>query len=190
MNDQKGIELFWSLPLDKLFVRLDTTAIGLTSAEARRRMRAYGPNLLKRSRRTDTLTLLAAQFKSPLILILIVAVGLSFFFNESIDASIIIAIILLSSLLGFWQEKRAANAVKALLSIVKMDVTVLRNGVETSVPHEEVVPGDICVLSAGDIIPADGVIVDCNDLFVDEAALTGESYPAEKEAGIIAAKHR
>jgi len=188
MNDEKGIELFWSLPLDKLFVRLDTTAIGLTSAEARRRMRIYGPNLLKQSRRTDTLTLLAAQFKSPLILILIVAVGLSFFFNESIDASIIIAIILLSSLLGFWQEKRAANAVKALLSIVKMDVTVLRNGVETTVPHEEVVPGDICVLSAGDIIPADGVIVDCRDLFVDEAALTGESFPAEKEAGIIAAE--
>lgn len=188
MNGEKGIELFWSLPLDKLFVRLDTTAIGLTTAEASRRMRIYGPNLLKQSRRTDTLTLLAAQFKSPLILILIVAVGLSFFFNESIDAIIIIAIILLSSLLGFWQEKRAADAVKALLSIVKMDVMVLRDRVEASVPHEEVVPGDICVLSAGDIIPADGVVVDCRDLFVDEAALTGESYPAEKEAGIIAAQ--
>src|SRR6185369_11289356 len=119
---------------------------------------------------------------------LIVAVGLSFFFNESIDASIIIAIILLSSLLGFWQEKRAADAVKALLSIVKMDAVVLRNGAETSVPHKEVIPGDICVLSAGDIIPADGFIIDCRDLFVDEAALTGESYPAEKETGIIAAE--
>ncbi len=188
MKDRNGIELFWSMSLDKLYVCLDTTPTGLTATEARRRMRIYGPNLLKRSRRADTLTLLAAQFKSPLILILIVAVGLSFFFNESIDASIIIAIILLSSLLGFWQEKRAADAVKALLSIVKMDAIVLRNGAETSVPHEEVVPGDVCVLSAGAMIPADGVMVDCRDLFVDEAALTGESYPAEKETGIIAAE--
>jgi P-type Mg2+ transporter len=182
------VELFWSESPDKLSLCLDTTSNGLTSAEARRRIQIHGPNVLKRSRRTDTLALLAAQFKSPLIVILIVAVGLSFFFNESIDAIIIIAIILLSSLLGFWQEKRAADAVKALLSIVKMDATVLRNGVETSVPHEEVVPGDICLMNAGDIIPADGVIVDCRDLFVDEAALTGESYPAEKVAGIIAAE--
>ena len=185
MNERKEIELSWSVPPDKLYLYLDTTPTGLTAEEAERRLRLHGPNLLKRSRRTDTLTLLAAQFKSPLILILIVAVGLSFFFNESIDAIIIIAIILLSSLLGFWQEKRAADAVKALLSIVKMDATVLRNGVETSVPHEEVVPGDIGVLNAGDIIPADGVIMDCKDLFVDEAALTGESFPAEKEAGIL-----
>ena len=186
MKDIKGIDLFWTVPPDKLFERLDASPAGLTSAEARRRIAIYGPNLLKRSRRTDTLTLLAAQFKSPLILILIVAVGLSFFFAESIDAIIIIAIILLSSLLGFRQEKRAADAVKALVSIVKMDAAVLRDGVETSVPHEEVVPGDICVLSAGAIIPADGAIVDCNDLFVDEAALTGESYPAEKQTGIVA----
>jgi P-type Mg2+ transporter len=110
MKDRKGIELFWDVPLDKLYVCLDTTPTGLTTAEAERGMRICGPNLLKRSRRTDTVTLLAAQFKSPLIPILIVAVGLSFFFNESINLSIIIAIILLSSLLGFWQEKRAADA--------------------------------------------------------------------------------
>jgi len=114
-----------------------------------------------------------------------VAAGVSFFFNESIDALIIIAIVLLSSLLGFWQEKRAADAVQTLLSIVKMDATVLRDGQQTSVPVEEVVPGDICRLKAGDIIPGDAAILESKDLFVDEAALTGESYPAEKETGII-----
>ena len=113
------------------------------------------------------------------------AVGLSFFFNESVDAFIIIAIVLLSSLLGFWQEKRAADAVQALLSIVRMDATVLRDGHQTNVPVEEVVPGDICVLNAGDIIPGDAAILESKDLFIDEAALTGESYPAEKETGII-----
>ena len=181
------IEWFWSVPLTELLECLDTAPTGLSAAEAKRRLRLYGPNRLKPSKRTDAVTLLAAQFKSPLILILLVAVGLSFFFNESIDALIIIAIILLSSLLGFWQEKRAADAVKSLLSIVKMEATLLREAVEINVPIEDVVPGDVCLLNAGDIIPGDAAIVESKDLFVDEAALTGESFPAEKEAGVIAA---
>jgi Mg2+-importing ATPase len=104
MATNEKIEFFWSVPLGELSERLDTNLDGLTSAEAKRRARVYGPNRLRRSKRTDSLTLLIAQFKSPLILILLVAVGLSFFFNESIDALIIIAIVLLSSFLGFWQE--------------------------------------------------------------------------------------
>lgn len=181
----KQTEFFWSVSVAELFERLDTTREGLTSAEAKRRVRTYGPNRLSTSKRTGALMLLLAQFKSPLIVILLVAAGLSFFFNESIDAVIIIAIVLLSSLLGFWQEKRATDAVQALLSIVKMDATVLRDGAQVNVPFEEIVPGDICVLNAGDIIPADAAIIESKDLFVDEAALTGESYPAEKEARVI-----
>ena len=188
MAQSKPIELFWSMPADELFERLGTNPRGLTSDEARRRLQGYGPNRLKPSKRTDALTLFAAQFKSPLIIILLVAVGLSFFFHETIDALIIIAIVLLSSVLGFWQEKRAADAVKSLLSIVKTDASVLRDGVETNVPVEEVVPGDICLLNAGDIIPGDAAILDSKDLFVDEAALTGESYPVEKEPGIAGAE--
>jgi len=186
MENRGKTEVFWSLLPGELFECVQSDPGGLSTAEARRRLRVYGPNRLRPSKRTDALTLLIAQFKSPLILILLVAVGLSFFFNESIDASIIIAIVLLSSVLGFWQEKRAADAVKALLSIVKMDATVFRDGVETNVPVDEIVPGDICLLHAGDIIPGDAAILDSKDLFVDEAALTGESYPAEKASGIIA----
>lgn len=102
------------------------------------------------------------------------------------DASIIIAIILLTSVLGFWQEKRAADAVKSLLAIVKIEVRVLRDGVEIDIPADEVVPGDICILNAGDIIPGDAAILDSKDLFVDEACLTGESFPAEKQVGLVA----
>ncbi len=182
-TDEK-VECFWSVPLSELRERLDSDLEGLTAEEAKRRSQIYGLNRLRKSKRSDVITLLLAQFKSPLILILLVAVGLSFFFNESVDAFIIIAIVLLSSLLGFWQEKRAADAVQALLSIVRMDATVLRDGHQTKVPVEEIVPGDICVLRAGDIIPGDAAILDSKDLFVDEAALTGESYPAEKETGI------
>jgi len=181
------IESFWSMPLAELFARLDTAPTGLGSSEAERRLRFYGPNRLRPSKQTDPVALLVAQFKSPLILILLGAVVLSFFFNESIDALIILAIILLSSLLGFWQEKRAVDAVKSLLSIVKLEATVLRDGVERNVPVEDVVPGDVCLLNAGDIIPGDAVVVESKDLLLDEAALTGESYPAEKEAGVIAA---
>ena len=92
------IESFWSMPLSELSERLDTNLAGLTDVEAKRRARVYGPNHLRKSKRRDSLTLLMAQFKSPLILILLVAAGPSFFFNESVDASIIIAIVLLRSL--------------------------------------------------------------------------------------------
>src|SRR5690349_3010288 len=184
MNPQT--ESFWSVPLAELFEFLATRPDGLTAAEAKSRLREFGSNRLTVSQRNDAATLLLDQFKSPLILILLAAAGLSFFLNQSIDAVIIIAIVLLSSLLGFWQEKRAADAVESLLSIVRMDAKILRDGVAIDVAVDEVVPGDVCLLNAGDIIPGDAAIIDAKDLFVDEAALTGESYPAEKSAGIVA----
>jgi P-type Mg2+ transporter len=182
----EGIEEFWSLSPDSLMKQLGTSPVGLTNAEARRRLQIYGPNRLRRAKSTDVATLLLAQFKSPLILILLGAVILSFFLREPVDAAIIIAIILLSGVLGFWQEKRAADAVKNLLAIVRIEVRVIRDGVERDVPAEDVVPEDLCVLNAGDIIPGDAVVLESKDLFVQEAALTGESFPAEKATGIVA----
>ncbi|MGH9874503.1 MAG: HAD-IC family P-type ATPase, partial [Pyrinomonadaceae bacterium] len=177
---------YWSLSTDRLLERLETNINGLTGAEAKRRLRIYGANRLRAARRTDAVTLLLAQFKSPLILILLAAAILSFFLSEPVDALIIIAIVLLSSALGFWQEKRAADAVRDLLEIVRIEVRVVRDGVEVLVPAEEVVPGDICVLSAGGVIPGDAMLLESKDLFVQEAALTGESFPAEKSAGTVA----
>ena len=180
------LESFWSLPVADLGALLETDLRGLTTNDANKRLRRYGPNRLRAAKKTDWLTLLLAQFKTPLILILLGASVVSFFLKEPIDASIIIAIVLLSGTLGFWQEKRAADAVKSLLAMVKIEANVIRDGVETAVRAEDVVPGDICILSAGDIIPGDSVILESKDLFVDEAALTGESFPAEKTAGTVA----
>lgn len=185
MPGSEKAESFWSVPLAELFESLSTPPDGLTTKEATHRLQAYGPNRLDKSKSNVAVRLLLAQFKSPLILILLAAAGVSFFFNESIDAVIIIAIVLLSSLLGFWQEKRAADAVESLLTIVKMDATVLRDGAPINVAVDEVVPGDVCILNAGDLIPGDAAVIDSKDLFVDEAALTGESYPAEKAAGTL-----
>jgi Mg2+-importing ATPase len=176
---------FWSLSAAELARHLDTSTSGLTSTEAKRRLRTYGPNRLQTARKTANLVLFLRQFKSPLILILLVAVGLSFFLNESVDAVIIVAIVLLSSILGFWQEKRASDAVKTLLSVVRIKTNVIRDGIEADVPAEDLVPGDVCIFTAGNVIPCDALLLQSRDLYVDESALTGESFPAEKQARII-----
>jgi Mg2+-importing ATPase len=176
---------FWSIPAAELLQQLQTTPQGLTNDEARQRFIRYGANLLKPRKRSNTLTLLLSQFKSPLILILIFAVGLSFFFRDPVNAGIILTIVLVSGLLGFWQERGAANAIEKLLSIVQIKAEVLRDGATREIPVEEIVPGDIVILNAGDVIPGDCLIIESKDLFADEAALTGETYPEDKMPGIL-----
>ena len=101
------------------------------------------------------------------------------------NAIIIITIILISSLLGFWQERGAANAVEKLLAIVQTKATVFRDGTQKEIPVEEIVPGDVIILNAGDLIPGDSIIFESKDLFVNESSLTGETFPAEKTVGIL-----
>jgi Mg2+-importing ATPase len=176
---------FWSVPSLELLRELQTTSQGLTSDEAQQRLLRYGSNLLKPKKKSDALTLLLAQFKSPIILILIFAAGLSFFLRNPIDATIILAIVLVSSFLGFWQERGAVNAVEKLYAIVQIRATVFRNGDSKEVPIEEVVPGDIVFIKASDVIPGDCLLLESKDLFVDEATLTGETYPVEKSIGTL-----
>jgi P-type Mg2+ transporter len=177
---------FWSLPSSEVLQLFQTTSKGLTDNEAERRLKQYGSNLLKPKKRSDAPTLLLAQFKSPIILILIFAGGLSFFLGDAVDASIILIIIMISGLLGFWQERGAANAVEKLLAIVQTKGTVIRDGNRRDIPVERIVPGDIIVVSAGDLIPGDSLIIESKDLFVNEASLTGETYPVEKSPGVLA----
>jgi Mg2+-importing ATPase len=177
---------FWSSPVERVVEGLDASPGGLTSEEAGRRLAIYGRNHLKLRKRSSALRLLLAQFKSPLIIILLLAAVLSFFLGETVDAMIIVGIVLLSGLLGFWQEKRAADAVEKLLAIIRINARALRDGAWAEAPVEEIVPGDIVLLNAGNIIPGDCLILDSKDLFVDEAALTGESFPAEKRPGVLA----
>ena len=161
---------------------------GLSGAEARQRLARYGANLLKPQKRSNVLAILLGQFKSPIVLILLFATGLSFFLHDPVNAGIILAIVLASGLLGFWQEHSATRAVEALLALVQIKATALRNGSPREIPVEEIVPGDIVILNAGDIVPGDCLVDESKDLFVDEATLTGETYPAEKSVGVLAAE--
>jgi P-type Mg2+ transporter len=174
---------FWSIPPDQLLKEMETSPQGLSETEVQKRIRRYGFNRLRPHKQSDALTLLLSQFKSPIILILIFAAGLSLFLGDRIDALIILGIVLVSGLLGFWQERSAADAVKKLLSIVQVKAQVLRSGVSREISVEEVVPGDLVFLKAGDIIPGDSRILSSKDLFVDEATLTGETFPVEKMTG-------
>ncbi len=164
---------------------IDSSSVGLTTAEADARLSQFGPNLPARKRRSSTLTLLLSQFNSPIVLLLLFSAGLSFFLGESVDASIILVIVLLSGFLSFWEERGAANAVDKLLAAVQVKATVLRDGKPVDLPVEQVVPGDIVLLDAGDVVPADCSIIEAKDLYVDEATLTGETYPVAKAPGSV-----
>ncbi len=178
---------FWSVPAYQVLRKLNVTPSGLSAPEASGRLERYGSNLLRPRRRTSSLGLFLSQFKSPIIIILLFAAVLSFFLQDRVTALIILTIIFISGSLGFWQEKGATDAVEKLLAIVEVKTTVLRDGKEGDIPIDEAVPGDITILTAGDSIPGDCLILESSDLYVDEATLTGETYPVEKEPGIVPA---
>ncbi len=174
------LSAFWSIPPHELLRSLDAAEVGLDEKEAEKRLNQYGANLIKPRKKSYSIHLLLAQFNSPIILLLVFAAGLSFYLHQVTGASIILIIVFISGLLGFWQERRAADAVAGLLAIIQIKSSVLRGGIQKEIPREAVVPGDIIILKAGDIVPADCRILESKDLFVNEAALTGETYPAEK----------
>ncbi len=178
-------DCYWSTPATEQFRQLNSSVEGLTSSEATRRLAVYGSNRLRPRRKEDWLALLLAQFKSPITLILIAAAALSFFLRDPTDAVIIVVIVLISGLLGFWQEHSAANALQKLLAIVTTKASVLRDGREVEVAFEDVAPGDVILVSAGSAIPGDCLILESKDLFVDEATLTGETYPVEKQPALL-----
>ena len=178
---------YWAIDGPALIEQLQTSVKGLSGIEANGRLSADGPNLLKPAKKSGTLNLFLRQFKSPLIIILLAAAVISAFLADSTDAIIIIAIVLISALLGFGQERSATNAVAKLLALVQIKASVIRDNAVISIPTEEIVRGDVVTLSAGDIVPSDCRIIESRDLFVDEATLTGETYPVEKLEGTLAA---
>jgi Mg2+-importing ATPase len=180
-------EAYWSVPEADVLKGIAATPQGLTSAEAQQRLAQVGPNSLKPRKRSSVIGLFLGQFKSPIVILLIVAAGLSAFLQDPTDTVIILAIVLTSGVLGFLQERGAADAVEKLLAIVEVKATVIRDGKTQDVPLEGIVPGDVVELNAGDVIPGDCRILESNDLFVNEAALTGETYPAEKQASALGA---
>jgi Mg2+-importing ATPase len=180
------VRAFWSRQLDELLAATVASAEGLSPEEAARRLARDGPNRIEAVHAHRGLRLLLAQFRSPIVLILVAATALSMAVGDFADGSIILVIIAASGVLGFWQEYTAGQAVDELIAQVLIEAEVRRGGVELSVPVEEIVIGDVLVLTAGDVVPADFRVIESHGLLVDEAALTGESYPAEKSPGVIA----
>ncbi|MEO8655231.1 MAG: cation-transporting P-type ATPase, partial [Ramlibacter sp.] len=165
-------EAYWSLPAEKLMTHLGSGTLGLTRRKAADRLKLYGPNALKAMKRLTALGLFGNQFKSPLVLILIVASIISLIAAEWIDAGMVLVIVIGSTLLGFAQEYIAGNAIEKLRSRVTIHSVVLRDGQPQTLPSDRVVPGDVVRLSAGSLIPADGVVLEAKDFFVNQAVLT------------------
>ncbi|HWB86305.1 MAG TPA: magnesium-translocating P-type ATPase [Bryobacteraceae bacterium] len=156
---------------------------GLSSTEAAERLGRFGPNEPTAMRTYSGAREFLAALASPLVLILLCAAAISVFAGERVDASLIIAIVLIGVTINFAQSHRSRKAAEKLREQVSPTATVLRDGAWCEIPRRQVVPGDIIHLSAGDLVPADARLIDARDLHVQEAALTGESLPAEKAPG-------
>jgi Ca2+-transporting ATPase len=158
---------------------------GLSSAQAAQRLTEHGPNELQADDTVSPWAIFAAQFKNVLIIILLIAVGLSAVLGHALEAVVIGIIVVFAVLLGFIQEFRAERAIQALRHMAAPTASVLRDGVEVELPARDIVPGDVVRLSAGDRVPADARLVEAINLQVDEAPLTGESIPVEKHTDAL-----
>ena len=173
---------YWSQDAAALSAALGSGPGGLSSEKAAAQLRLVGPNSVEDASRLSALRLLLRQFESPLVLILIFAAAISLVLQQWVDSAIILAIVLGSTLLGFFQEYRASTAVEELKRRLALTCRVMRDGVERTVPVSTVVPGDLILLSAGNLIPADGLVIEAEDFLVSEASMTGESFPGREAA--------
>jgi len=161
---------------------------GLSGGEAQARYQKYGPNRLEGGKGKSLIQMALEQLKDFLVIILIIAAVISVFLGEALEGVVILAIVVLNTVLGVYQENKASNALKALKEMASPHAKVLRDGRVQQIASHEVVPGDVVMLEAGDYIPADLRLVETVNLKIDEAALTGESVPVEKDAGAILAE--
>jgi Ca2+-transporting ATPase len=169
-----------TLTRDDTYEELNSSPQGLTSVEAAKRLQETGPNELQAVRRVSPWEILLEQFKNVLILILLGATAISLILGHGVESIVIGVIVLFAVLLGFVQEYRAEHAIEALRQMAAPTATVLRDGLEVKIPTRDLVPGDVILLHTGDRIPADARLIEAVNLQVDEAALTGESVPVEK----------
>ena len=176
---------YWGVSPDQLLTSLGLTDKGLSADEAEKRLQKFGPNVISEPSHTAALRLFLNQFKSPLVLILIFAAIVSLGVGEWTSAIIVLVVVFGSTILSFVQEYRASNAVQKLRAQVTINSTIVRGGQWQTIPSRQVVPGDIVILSAGNLIPADGVVLSAKDFFVNQAVLTGETFPVEKIPGAV-----
>jgi len=174
-----------SLDVEEVLRKLRTSEEGLSEEEAQKRLEEFGPNELRKEKGKSPWSIFLDQFKDFLILLLLAATFVSLLIGEVFDAAAIMAIVVMSAFLGFLQEYRAERALEALKKMAAPEAVVLRGGRERRIPAREVVPGDIILLHAGDKVPADARLIEQFNLRVDEAPLTGESVPVNKEVAVL-----
>ncbi len=175
-----GNEEMLSIPIESLMSKLKTSQSGLSSREASRLLGIYGHNELAKKPKRSAIVEFLLHFKNPLIIILLAAGTVSSLLGDLTDSAIIYIIILFSVMLDSVQEHKAGKAAEKLREKIVTTATVVRDGAKQEVPISKIVPGDIIDLSSGDIVPADARLVGAKDFFVDQSALTGESFPVEK----------
>lgn len=181
------LDAYWATDADELAHQLATSATaGLSTGEAQARLAIHGENRVADGSEAGALRLIARQVESPLVLILVFGACVSLALREWTDALIILTIIAGSAILGFTQEYRASRAMLALRQRISLSSSVIRDGRLATVQSSHIVSGDIVELSAGNLVPADGIVLEARDFLVSEAALTGESFPVEKQPGISA----
>jgi Ca2+-transporting ATPase len=181
--DVNSVALWHTLTREVSLERLKSTSDGLSVAEASRRLNQFGPNEIQTSSRVSAWAILLEQFKNVLIIILLVATALSAFLGHGVEAIAITVIVLFAVVLGFLQEYRAERAIEALRELAAPAATVIRDGRERDVSARDLVPGDVILLATGDKVPADARLTEAVNLQTNEASLTGESAPVEKQTG-------
>ena len=169
-------------PVEAVFEKLDTSVKGLSEAEAEKRLEEYGYNEPARKKKRTILFQILSKFLNPLVVVFLIIAAFSLFFGEKASAIIVMSMAVMSVGLSFVQEYKAGKEAEKLSEMVRATATVYRNGKAKEVKIKEIVPGDIVDLFAGDMIPADLRMISCKDLFINQASLTGESFPIEKAA--------
>lgn len=182
MEDSHIRKPWYTQSLEEVYKELNTSEEGLSDAEASLRLKKYGKNELRETEKRGLLQMLWEQLTDTMVLILIAAAGLSAFLNEWAEAAVILVIVAINALISIVQEKKAANALEALRQMSAPMARVMRQGEESVVPSTELVPGDVVFLEDGCIVPADIRLIDSTYLKIQEASLTGESVPVEKDA--------
>ena len=176
---------YYNLTREEALESLRSSPQGLGSDEARRRLEQYGPNELEAKGATPQWKLFLQQFRSFLMYILLAAVVLTLVIGEYVDAIVIAVIVLFCVILGYVQERRSEKAIEALREMAAPTASAMRDGDRAEIPARELVPGDVVLLEAGDRIPADCRLIEVANLKVDEAPLTGESVPVDKDCAAI-----
>jgi Mg2+-importing ATPase len=179
----------WALPAEQLLSEMKSSGTGLTEEEAKRRLAEHGYNEIAGKGRREGREILLSQLSNPLILVLIAAAAVAYLLGEAIDSIVILSIVLVNSILGFFQEYRAEKALAELKKYVTLRCKVLRDGFVEEIDSRELVIGDIVYLNIGDIVPADIRLLSVDELTTNEAALTGESMPVTKETSAADGKH-